>query len=469
MSELDQLAERLPAGAVSTHPGELASRARDQWALSLLRDSRGDPPPRPGAIVFPTSTEDVATVLRWAGDTGTAVVPRGAGSGVSGGATATKRGIVLDLSRMANVLSVEVTSLTATVEAGIRGDRLEQALAGHGLTLGHYPQSLAISTVGGWIASFSAGQASAGYGGIEDLLLGLTVVTGDGAVVRIPARARSAAGPALAQLFVGSEGTLGVITEAVLSLSLLPSGRTWEAYRPSSFEMGLELVRRLAQRDAGMLVVRLYDEQDAMLSFHAAGHGGGPVLIVGFDVDAPASEERRAWVRRTAYAQGAEDLGSDYGLHWWEHRNDAVETYRKVMGPDRTLGSGVVVDTMEVAGMWGDVGNLYRVLRGSLSEHAEVVGCHLSHPYRSGACLYFTFLLRDTGDIAVEDRYLRTWEAAVGACHGAGGTMTHHHGVGLLKTPYLETELGPGALGLLRRLKDVLDPHGILNPGKLFA
>jgi alkyldihydroxyacetonephosphate synthase len=468
VSELEQLIERLPAGAVSTHPGELLSRSRDWWSLSMLRESRGDSPVKPAAVAFPTSTEEVATVLQWATETMTPVIPRGAGSGVSGGATPVKRGVVLDLTKMTEIRSLDTISMTATVQAGIRGDRLEQALELQGLTLGHYPQSLAISTVGGWIAAFSAGQASSGYGGIEDLVLGLTVVLADGTIVKIPARPRSAAGPSLSHLFIGSEGTFGVVTEAVVALSPLPSGYLWDAYQPSSFEMGLDIIRRLAQRGAGATVIRLYDEPDATLAFHAIGHQRGAVMIVGFEEDAPAAEERRAWARRSAYGLGAVDLGGQFGQHWWEHRNDAVETYRKVMGPDRMLGAGVMVDTMEVAGFWSDLPGVYQAVKDALAVHAEMVGCHVSHAYSSGASLYFTFLLRDSGDIAVEERYLRTWAAAVESCHVAGGTMTHHHGVGLLKTPFLEAELGPQAYALLKRLKTALDPNGILNPGKLF-
>jgi len=467
VSALDDLAERLPPGTVSTHPGELMSRSRDLWSLSLLKEVRGDPPVRPAGVVFPSTTEEVVAVLRWANETATPVVPRGAGSGVVGGAEAIKRGIVLDLTRMAGVLAVDTTSMTAAVQAGVRGDRLEQALAAQGLTLGHYPQSLAISTVGGWIAASSAGQASAGHGAIEDLLLGLTVVLADGTVVRVPARPRSAAGPALPRLFVGSEGTYGVVTEAVLSVSRLPSGIEWDAYRPTSFEMGADVIRQIVQRGAGPTVVRLYDDSDAALAFGSLGHPGGPVLIVGFDADAPGVGERRGWTRRAAYGVGATDLGPDYGHHWWEHRNDAVETFRKIMGPERILGDGVVVDTMEVAGFWSDLPGLYRAVSDALAAEAQALGCHISHPYRSGASLYFTFLLRDTGDIAVEDRYLRTWKGAVEACHVAGGTMTHHHGVGQLKAPYMEDELGTEAVAVLRRIKAALDPNGILNPGRL--
>lgn len=203
MDALALLAERLPGGSISTHPGELTRRARDWWALAMLRERGGDPIPPPLAVVFPKSNEEVATILAWAVETAMAVVPRGGGSGVCGGAQAIRGGIVLDISEMHRVLSIDEESLAVEVEAGIRGDQLERELADRRMTLGHYPQSLAISSVGGWIAARSAGQASAGYGVIEDLLLGLTVVLSGGRIVRLPATPRSAAGPDLRRLFVG--------------------------------------------------------------------------------------------------------------------------------------------------------------------------------------------------------------------------------------------------------------------------
>jgi alkyldihydroxyacetonephosphate synthase len=467
VSVLDQLAERLPDGALSTHPGELAARSHDWWSLALLRERRGDRTVRPTAVVFPTSVEDVATTLRWAAETGTAVVPRGAGSGVCGGAEAVRRSIIIDMTTLSNVLAVEANSLTAHVQAGVRGDRLEQALSVQGLTLGHYPQSLAISTVGGWIAAASAGQASAGYGAIEDLVLGMTVVLAGGDVVRLPPRPRSAAGPDLRRLFIGSEGTLGVVAEAVLSVSRAPRSMAWDAYRPSSFEMGVELARQVSQVDVHPLVLRVYDEADAALAFGGLGHSSGPAVLLGFDGSSPGVDGHRGAARRMAHDLGASDLGPDYGTHWWEHRNDAVETYRRIMGEERLLGVGVMVDTMEIAGLWSDLPGLYKAVRDCLASVSQTVGCHISHPYRSGASLYFTFLLRGTGDVEVEDRYVSAWSEAVRACHAAGGTMTHHHGVGLLKAPYMEEELGPDGLALLRRLKAAVDPQGILNPGKL--
>jgi len=464
---LASLTERLPEGAVSTHPGELTSRSRDAWPLAMLREVRGERLPRPMAVVFPRTTEDVAATLAWASETGTAVVPRGAGSGVCGGAQAVWRGVVLDLSFMNRVLSIDEESLAVEVEAGTRGDRLESALNRDGLTLGHYPQSLAISSVGGWIAARSAGQASAGYGGIEDLLLGLVAVLAGGEVVRLRAAPRSAAGPDLRGLLVGSEGTLGVITEATLSVARAPGAFRWSGHRPPGMLEGIGLAREIVQRDLRPMVLRLYDEADAAITFGALGDIDGPALVVGF-TDDPRLEPTLAAVLEVATGAGAEPLSDAYGEYWWEHRNDAVDLYRRIMGEERMLGQGVIIDTMEVAALWGRLPGLYAAVREALAEHAaQPVACHLSHPYRSGASLYFTFLLHGDDDHAAELRYLNTWREAARACHQAGGTVTHHHGVGLLKAPFLAGELGAGGLAALRSVKRSLDPHGILNPGKL--
>jgi alkyldihydroxyacetonephosphate synthase len=464
---LATLVERLPEGAVSTHPGELSSRSRDAWALAMLREVRGERLPRPMAVVFPRSTEDVATAVSWASEAGVPLVPRGGGSGVCGGAQALWRGVVLDLSQMNRVLDIDEESLAVRVEAGIHGDRLESALSERGLTLGHYPQSLAISSVGGWIAAGSAGQASAGYGAIEDMVLGIVAVLSDGRVLTLRAAPRSAAGPDLRRLLVGSEGTLAVVTEVTLGVTRTMSALRWEAFAPPTFEGGIALARGIVQQRLGPTVLRLYDEADGAMTFGDIQHEGGPVLLVGF--------EQRPWLDpvlqtlgEMAQAGEAAPLPADYGRHWWEHRNDAVALYRRIMGEERMLGSGVVVDTMEVAALWRDVPELYRAVRGALVEHsARTVTCHLSHPYRSGASLYFTFLLHGEDDRAAEERYLACWRDAAAACHRAGGTISHHHGIGLLKMAFLVDELGPQGVGTLRAIKRVLDPAGVLNPGKL--
>ena len=281
------LVSRLPDGTVRTDAEIRRERAIDSWALALLRRVRGDELPIPAAVVLPASTEEVATVLAWASQTSTAVIPRGAGSGVCGGAQARAGSVVLDLSRMAEVTDVDLVSQTVTVQAGVRGDQLEQALAEHGLTAGLYPQSIAISTVGGWIAASSAGQASTGFGAIEDVLLGLTAVLPQGEILRCRPVPRSAAGPDLRRLLVGSEGTLAVVTEATLACRARPAGWDWLAFAFPGFTALADGLRQAVRAETGAAVIRGYDETDAQLSFGALGHPGGCVGMLGFPVGLP--------------------------------------------------------------------------------------------------------------------------------------------------------------------------------------
>ncbi len=465
MSPLDILVSRLPGGTVQTGAEILRERAIDSWALALLRRVRGDELPAPAAVVFPSRTEEVATVLAWASETATAVIPRGGGSGVCGGAQADAGSVVLDLSRMDRVGQVDLVSQTVDVQAGVRGDQLEEALAGHGLTVGHYPQSIAISTVGGWIAASSAGQASTGFGAIEDVLLGLTAVLPHGEILRCRPVPRSAAGPDLRRLLVGSEGTLAVITEATLACRARPAAWEWLAFGFPGFKALADGLREAVRAGTGAAVIRGYDETDAQLSFGTLGHPGGCVGLAGFPARLPGLQARKqAAAAALTQAGTSGELGAGYGEHRWEHRNDAVQTYASIMGPERAFGSGVIVDTMEVAGLWSAVPRLYDGIRGALGAHAQAVGCHLSHLYPSGSSLYFTFLISGADDHDAESRYRLAWTEAARSCAAAGGTITHHHGVGRLKAGFLTGELGETGAGVLTRIKTALDPAGILNP-----
>jgi alkyldihydroxyacetonephosphate synthase len=465
VSPLELLVSRLPDGAVRTDAETLRERAIDSWALALLRRVRGDELPLPAAVIFPASTQEVATVLAWASQTATAVIPRGGGSGVCGGAQAQAGSVVLDLSGMDQVLNVDLVSQVVHVEAGVRGDKLEAALAEHGLTTGLYPQSIALSTVGGWIAASSAGQASTGFGAIEDVLLGVTAVLPQGEILRALPVPRSAAGPDLRRLLVGTEGTLAVITEATLACRARPAGWDWLAFAFPSFAAMADGLCQAVRAETGAAVIRGYDETDAQLSFGAIGHPGGCVGLLGFPAGPPGADARKQAAVETLQGAGATaDLGSRYGEHWWQHRNDAVGTYAQIMGPERAFGAGVIVDTFEVAGLWSTVPELYAGIRAALAAHAQAVGAHMSHLYPSGSSLYFTFLISGADDREAEDRYLAAWDQAVRSCAAAGGTITHHHGVGRLKAPYLAADLGDPGVDVLRRIKAALDPAGIMNP-----
>jgi alkyldihydroxyacetonephosphate synthase len=465
---LDLLASRLPDGAVTTDAQVLRDRAIDSWALALLRRVRGDELPVPAAVVFPGCTEEVATVLAWADQARVAVIPRGGGSGVCGGATAQAGSIVLDLSRLDKVTGVDPVSQVVHAEAGVRGDQLEDVLATHGLTLGHYPQSIASSTVGGWIAASSAGQASAAFGAIEDVLLGCTAVLPPGEILRCRPVPRSAAGPDLRRLLVGSEGTLAVLTEATLACRARPPGWEWLAFGFPSFEALADGLRDALRAETGAAVIRGYDEADAQLSFGALSHARGCVGIVGFPAGLAGLNARKQAAAAAARAAGSSgELDAAYGNHWWQHRRDAVGTYASIMGPGRAFGAGVIVDTFEVAGLWSVVPQLYAGIRAALAGHAQAVLCHLSHLYSSGSSLYFTFLISGSDDQDAEARYLAAWEDAVRSCTAAGGTLTHHHGVGRLKAAFLAGELGEAGVDVLRKIKAALDPAQIMNPGVL--
>jgi alkyldihydroxyacetonephosphate synthase len=466
VSSLDILAGRLPDGTVSTDRQTLRHGAIDSWSLALLRRVRGDDLPEPAAVISPATTGDVATVLAWASQTGTAIVPRGAGSGVCGGATTDSDAVVLDLSRMDRIGPVDRESETVEVQAGVRGDRLEEELAANDLTTGHYPQSVAISTVGGWIAASSAGQASTGFGAIEDVLLGLTAVLPDGEILRLRPVPRSAAGPDLRRLLIGSEGTLAVVTEATLACRARPTAWEWLAFGYPDFTTMAGALKNVRRAETAAAVLRGYDETDAQLGFGTLNHTTGCVALAGFPAGPagpPGLDARKQAATAILHASGTE-LGARYGEHWWQHRNDAVQTFAQIMGPERTFGTGVIVDTMEVAGLWSAVPGLYDGIKTALSAHAQAVACHLSHLYPSGSSLYFTFLITGADDHDAETRYREAWEQAARTCTEAGGTITHHHGVGRLKAPFLAGELGETGTGVLSAIRKALDPAGIMNP-----
>jgi alkyldihydroxyacetonephosphate synthase len=325
------------------------------------------------------------------------------------------------------------------------------------LTVGHWPQSMALSTVGGWLACRGAGQLSTRYGKIEDMVAGLEVVLADGTVVRTGGFPRAAAGPDLTQLFVGSEGTLGVITGARLRLHPAPAAEGRSAWLLGSFEHGLDLQRRIVQRGATPAVLRLYDGAEADRTY---GTGGDALLLVLDEGDPALVDATMAIVAAEAgSARGADPAHVD---HWLEHRND-------VAALEALISKGFTVDTMEVAGSWTQLPAIYRDTIDALMgiEGTIAAGAHQSHSYPSGGCLYFTFAGRVEGGPERRDAYYRAlWDAGQRAVLENGGALSHHHGVGLNRGRYVRDALGP-AYDVLAGAKAALDPHGILNPGKL--
>ncbi|HEV3452509.1 MAG TPA: FAD-binding oxidoreductase [Acidimicrobiia bacterium] len=443
--------------AVDTDAAARGEASRDWWPLAMVWALDGQVPALAAAVARPSTRDEVQAVLAICDEARVPVTPAAGRSGVCGASVPVHGGLVLDLCGLTGIVSVDRVSLVLDVRAGTFGDVLEDDLrTGHGVTLGHWPQSVALSTVGGWLACRSAGQYSTRYGKIEDLVEGLDVVLADGTLVHTGGAPRAAVGPDLTQLFVGSEGTLGVITGARLRVHPTPPAERRAAYAFSSFGAGLDACRRILQRGATPAVVRLYDDVEAARNFGTAP-GVHPLLVL--DEADPAVLDAVTTIVRDE-CRDATELDAGPVAHWLEHRND-------VSALEALIGRGYVVDTMEVAGRWRELPGIYEAATAALRavDGTLVASAHQSHSYPDGACLYFTFAGQP--EAGARETYYRTaWDAATRAVLAAGGALSHHHGVGLNRARFMPETLGAG-LAVLDAVKRALDPHGILNPGKL--
>ena len=452
--------ERLAAAcALDTTDAARAAAGRDWWPLTLRWARDGDVPALPAVVARPGSAAEVAALLAVCAEEGVPVTPAAGRSGVCGGAVPVFGGVALDLRGLSGLVAVDDDSLLVTVRAGTNGAELEAALrSAHGLTLGHRPQSIAISTVGGWLACRSAGQYSTRYGKIEDMVVDLEVALADGRLIRTGAPGpRSATGPDLTQLFVGSEGTLGVITEAVLRTAPVPPAERRAAFGFGGFAAGLDACRRILRRGATPAVLRLYDEVE---SGRSLGVEGRSVLLVLDEAEPRLADAVLHLVGEECAS--AERLDEALVDRWIEHRDD-------VSVLEGLLAAGIVVDTCEVAGPWSVLADVYQQALAALRSVSGtlVASAHQSHAYRDGACLYFTFAgRRDDGAGPGDGYYREAWDAVTAAVLDAGGSRSHHHGVGLNRARFLPAARG-GAFATLATLKHAHDPHGILNPGKL--
>ena len=458
---LAELADLIGSHRVGSHPADVHRHAADRSPSALLAKRAQTSRHLPVAVVRPHSTDQVAQVLEWADRTRTPVVPYGGGSGVVEGIVSGDC-VVVELRAMNEILDFDEKSNLVRVQAGVLGPDLARALRSWGVTLGHEPQSMAISTVGGWVATKAAGQLSARYGGIERLVAGLEAVLPGGRVLRSKTSPRAATGPDVASLMIGSEGTLGIVTEATLRVTPMPNETAERCIRFDHMAAGVAACRKIAQSDLRPTLLRLYDPDDSALFLrHVQGEEPGTLLLLVFE--GPGARERAdAAVELSGGNPGTDELVA----HWWEHRNDAVEELMSLMAGDGLLGPHALVDTVEVAGPWFILRDLYHSMREQLLPLAGIVGCHLSHVYTDGACLYFTLAQACDSDEAAAELLPRWWDTAMRTCLAAGGSISHHHGIGRTKAPWLKQELD-GWWDVLVSVKKAVDPNGIMNPGAL--
>ncbi len=441
---------------VDTDPAHVNDESRDWWPLAMVWATEGQLPGRAGAVARPTDVDQIAAVLACCDEAGVPVTAAAGRSGVCGSAVPVHGGVLLDLCALSGIRHVDDTSMLVDVLAGTFGDAFEDELQGrHGLTVGHWPQSMSLSTVGGWLACRGAGQYSTRYGKIEDIVEGLDVVLADGRRITTGGHPRQSAGPDLTQLLVGSEGTLGIITGARLRAHPAPPHEARSAYGFRSFAAGLDAMRRMLRRGATPAVLRLYDDIETQRNFEVDGTHALLVLDEG-DRDLVDATLRVVAEECTT----AEPLDVALVERWMGHRND-------VAALESLIGKGYVVDTMEISTSWTAMSGVYETARAAIAAvpGTLAVSAHQSHSYTDGGCLYFTF----AGGVEPDDRdryYKAAWDAGTRAVLGAGGSLSHHHGVGLNRARFMADALGP-AFDVLVSLKQALDPNGILNPGKL--
>jgi len=444
---------------VVTAEPAVAEASRDWWPLALHWSLAGEVPRRGGVVCRPTDADQIAEIARRCSAAGVPLTAAGGRSGVCGASVPLFGGVVLDTTAMAGIVAVDARSGIVEVLPGTFGPDLESELRErHGLTVGHWPQSMDISTVGGWVACRGAGQYSTRYGKIEDMVAGLEVVLADGAVIRTGGAPRAAVGPELTQLFLGSEGTLGIITRVWLRAHPVPLVERRAAYGFTTFEAGVEACRSVLRSGGTPAVLRLYDGPESARSY---GTDGALCVLLVLDEGEPVLVDAvMTLIDTCATAAGASRLGDELVDKWMSHRNDTSA----LQGLTR---KGFVVDTMEIAAPWSRLVEIFDAARAALMGVPETraATCHLSHSYLDGACLYFTFAATPAAD-AIESTYVALWDAGTRAVLAHGGNLSHHHGVGLNRSRFVAEALGDG-FAVLASIKAALDPAGILNPGKL--
>jgi alkyldihydroxyacetonephosphate synthase len=464
---LAELTGALGADHVSTRDTDRFAYSVDCFWLPQMWLDRGVRPQAPAVVVHPASAAEVSAVLAIAHRERIPVVPWGGGSGTQGGALPIHGGIVIDLKRLDRILDIDEASLFVRAQAGINGTQLEWALNEKGLTLPHYPASANCATLGGYLAPRGSGTISTKYGKAEDLVMSMEVVLPTGAVIRTPAVPNHASGPDFMRLFLGSEGTLGVITEATMRVTRLPEVRLFRAVLFKDVPTGLEAGRQMMTQRLDPLVIRMYDPHStASLVKRVLGYElEGACMIIGFDgwADIAALQEARAMAIATEL--GARDLGREPGERWWERRYDFYY-------PPYGFHLPAMYGTIETVATFSGINQIYRAKKAAIEDTFGDIGVqyigHFSHWFPWGASLYDRFVLRepprDPGE--AEALHNRIWDVAVRTSIENGGMINEHHGVGLKLHRFMAEQYG-SAWPLLTSLKQAIDPHGIMNPGKV--
>lgn len=456
---IEKLRQAIGPEKVKTDETTLQERRRDYSVPNELADMQGRGAPNPACVVNPKNTRDVVEIVKVCSENRALLVPFGLGSGVCSAIIATPETVLLDMSSMKRIRKIDKLNLMATFEAGVRGSDAENAVAKEGMTIGHYPQSIDVSTVGGWVATRSSGQFSSAYGSIEDVVMGLEVVLPNAEVLETRLTPRAATGPDLNHLFLGSEGTLGIITAVTFSLRWRAQKQEYTAFYAAHMEQGFELQRYIIQSGWTPPVMRQYDQIETQRNFEDYAREDDALLIMVHEGPSGSVAAEITECLEIAKDLKCDQAPSEVVAKWLKVRNH-------VGGWEEWLKQNIILDTIEMAATWDQIGPIYRNAIASLNKVDKMLNAsaHSSHCYRSGINLYFTFAALANDPSKMDAMYHDCWRRVMEATIKGGGGISHHHGIGRVRRDYLPAEIGESGVNLLRNLKKTLDPNNILNP-----
>ena len=462
-----ELEEVVGSDHISTAESDKLIYSTDWFWLPQMWLDRGQPLRTPDYIVHPGNAAEIAEIMRIANAYKVPVIPWGGGSGSQGGALSIYGGIILDMKRMNRVKEIDEVSLTVTAEAGINGTQLEWAVNEKGFTLPHYPASANCATLGGYLAPRGTGTISTKYGKAEDMVLSMEIVLPTGKIIRTPEVPQHAAGPDFYHLFLGSEGTLGVITEATMQIDYQPESRLLRAVLFENLDNAIEAGRLMMTRRLDPLVIRLYDPKStASRVKKILGYSyEGAYMVIGFDGDPDIAALQEQKALEICAELGAQDLGREPGEAWWNHRYDFYY-------PPQSLKLPWMYGTTETIATYDKIRDVYYAEKHAVeTTYAEwdvdFIG-HFSHWFHWGTALYSRFIIKSPPEDPEEAVRLhnRVWNTAISAVLENGGMANEHHGVGLKLSRFMRRQYGT-AWDMMEDIKGALDPNGIMNPGKV--
>jgi alkyldihydroxyacetonephosphate synthase len=448
---------------ISTDEADIIAYTRDASLISLNWTIEKKIAALPDFITWPENKEEIQQILKLANEEKIPIIPFAEGSGVVGGAIPIRGGIILDMKKLNQILEINDENLTVTVQAGMNGMNLERYLNAKGYTCGHIPQSLYTSSVGGWIAHRAAGQFSTKYGKIEDIVLGMEMILPTSEIITFKPMARAATGPQLDKYMIGGEGTLGIVTHATLKIWPYPEKRSLISYAFPTFEDALNAVRVILRENVYPAVVRIYDADETARHFDEVEKAEEKVMTVFVcEGNSELVDLEEKITREKSEKYSGIDCGEHPVEHWFETRFKVTET--STMPTYR-----FVADTIEVAVMWDNAAKLYHSVKEATSRIKGnlLITAHVSHFYPNGVGIYFTFGGVSTDDQSQFEFYKKCWNATIEAVLDSGGSIAHHHGIGINRSHWMDQEWGKG-MDIMRKIKNVVDPNNILNPGKIY-